>query len=475
MTSRQPSPDIPANQSIADRQFRRWFFLALLLTLGYMAWHYRHGEDSYVTTHDCLDVLVPEFSTFAKSGLLMARGDAVFPRELGGIPRDCLTNKLYLPLWSYAVLSPFQAFLLNELFARIVAVTGMALLLRRYVTPDAPAWLSSGAAACFALLPFYPYGLCVAGQPLLFYAVLNLDAGNKPWGSLFLVGLFPFYSYLINVGFFLMPLLAAYTVYRWWRGGRHNGWLAAATVLLAGGFVATNYRLILHWTPGTGYVSHRTEFAPPEQSLFASLRMARDNFLFGQYHAASCQFPVILLAAFLALAICLAKDAADDNIQWRRGWKGILGERNCSPAPVALVALFVACGVISLVYGLQDWEQTWRLMAATHLRILVAFNFGRVHWLHASLWGMIFALALEQIRTRVRSGQALAAALIVLQAVVAVRSAARETLTYREFYSPELFAAIRDYIGKPQESYRVGSIGMHPSIALYNGFYNIDG
>ena len=142
---------------------------------------------------------------------------------------------------------------------------------------------------------------------------------------------------------------------------------------------------------------------------------------------------------------------------------------------LTLAALFVASAAISLVVGLQDWQLTRQLLAAIHLRSLITFNYSRVHWLHPLLWGVMFAAALDQILTRIRSGRTVAVALLVMQCVVAVRGTSREQLTYRQFYSPALFAEIRDYIGRPQETYRVGSLGMHPAIALYNGFYNIDG
>lgn len=37
-----------------------------------------------------------------------------------------------------------------------------------------------------------------------------------------------------------------------------------------------------------------------------------------------------------------------------------------------------------------------------------------------------------------------------------------------------MFKAIKDHIKQPQSSYKVVSIGMHPSIAQYNGFYTLD-
>jgi hypothetical protein len=46
--------------------------------------------------------------------------------------------------------------------------------------------------------------------------------------------------------------------------------------------------------------------------------------------------------------------------------------------------------------------------------------------------------------------------------------------TFKEFYSESLFQEIKDHIDRPQEEYRVASIGLHPAIAQYNGFYTLD-
>ena len=44
----------------------------------------------------------------------------------------------------------------------------------------------------------------------------------------------------------------------------------------------------------------------------------------------------------------------------------------------------------------------------------------------------------------------------------------------KEFYDVELFSEIKEHIGLPQDEYRVASIGLHPAIAQYNGFYTLD-
>jgi hypothetical protein len=59
--------------------------------------------------------------------------------------------------------------------------------------------------------------------------------------------------------------------------------------------------------------------------------------------------------------------------------------------------------------------------------------------------------------------------------VVTIPGFINDNITYRQFYSTNLFEKIRDFIGLPQEDYHVVSIGIYPSIAQYNGFYTLDG
>ena len=50
----------------------------------------------------------------------------------------------------------------------------------------------------------------------------------------------------------------------------------------------------------------------------------------------------------------------------------------------------------------------------------------------------------------------------------------RSKPSVKEFYAEELFSQIKDHIGLPARDYRVASVGLHPAIAQYNGFYTLD-
>ena len=51
----------------------------------------------------------------------------------------------------------------------------------------------------------------------------------------------------------------------------------------------------------------------------------------------------------------------------------------------------------------------------------------------------------------------------------------RGSPTVQAFFAERQFDAIKQKIGRPIDTYRVASIGLHPSISLYNGFYSVDG
>jgi hypothetical protein len=46
--------------------------------------------------------------------------------------------------------------------------------------------------------------------------------------------------------------------------------------------------------------------------------------------------------------------------------------------------------------------------------------------------------------------------------------------SYKSFFAENQFARIRNFIGKPQASYRIINIGILPAVSQYNGFYTLD-
>ena len=472
--------------AVFSSRCRPWLLGSFAFLAAWMGCTYYRGEDSRVVIHDNLDANIPAYAVASRDPTFFFGGSgAVVPQFLGGIPRNCMPCELDLTILPYRYLSAFHAFVLSEAAMRVAALLGMFLLLRTYVVPEADDYVVFAASICFAILPFHPHGgLSNPGLPLLLFALLNLYQGRGRLTDWLIVAAFPFASVLVLVGFFVVPLLALWIGWRYVATRRLSGPLVIALAVLLASYLVSNYRLAWQLVSGGGYVPHRVEFATLHPlTLAQALRVAAATFRDGTYEAMSLHNPVIVIALLVALMPCLIKTAPEGRITLRNGISGLVPEPTDRGPMIAMVAMLLACATISLEVGLWSWKGTGQWIAATRIGLFQTIQLHRVFYLLPLLWGLIFAVSLEQIRRRLRSGGFFVGALFLLQVFAVSRHhgadrfppGTTDRLTFHQFYSPELFQEIRDAIGRPLDEYRVVSLGIHPAVALYNGFYTADG
>lgn len=459
---------------MTDRSRRRHLLaLSLASILAFLFYSYQRGQDSFVRINDNLDGFVPTYVALAKQPILGDLHERIDP-ILGGLPRNCMPSTINVGVLLYFWLDPLSALVANDFLVRILAFVGMLLLLRRHVMPEGDDFVVHAASLCYALLPFVPsHFLSVAGQPLLLHGVLNLRRGRGRWSDWAIVALFPLYSSLVYIGFFVVLLLGLVIVYDLLRTRKLDRVLLGALGLISVLYAASEYRLLHQTFLDPSYTSFRVEFDRSGGTLLAAGLNGVKTFFFSQHHAASAQFPVILLAMAAALT-----------------WE-IRGLRREGPLSVSafgalvrakpLVPLTLVSAGLSLLMVGWHWDLMQQAIRSSGLPVLRTFNFHRIQWFHPILFGLAFAFALDTLRRIRRTGAAIAATLVGLQLVCLVVSddALQERLetglSYRAYYSTELFREIRDYVGRPPESYRVVSLGLNPMIALYNGFSVLDG
>ena len=449
----------------------------------FLAATYVRGPDSYVRVNDHLDGIVPIYKVLAENepilGGLHDRVDWIFD----GLPRNSLPSTLHLGTLLYYVLPPFWAQVVHEATVRLLAFAGMALLLRRHLLPEAGALVLHGSSLCFALLPFLPSAyLSVAGQPLLLFALLNLRSGRgTPWDWL-VVALFPLYSSLVFIGFFVLLGLGLLGLHDLWRTHRLPVGLVAAGLLMAALYAGSEYRLLHQTLLDADHVSHRSEFVRAQGSLPHAAQAAFRTLLFDHHHAPSVQLPFLLLSALAAVAVGLAELRARVG---RLGPRAIAAALRSRSAPASrwpdLVLVLALCVASSLLAGLWEWHPVQAVVESPAFGPLRMFNFHRVAWFQPVLFGLAFAYALHELSRRRRLGAGALLALVGLQGAWAVWNgnglAERRAsgLTFSAYYSTPLFAEIHAHIARPPETYRVVSLGLTPAIALYNGFSVLDG
>lgn len=445
------------------------------------------GRDSFVVIHDNLDGDVPARVLLAKGGYLFSSGDDVLPQLMNGMPRNNLFSGLNLVNWLYFFFDPFTAYLLNKFIVHLVALIGMQYFLSSHIFKDSKSdlyivliiWFASIG---FSILPFYStFGLSVAGVPLVFFAFMNIiKADTAHPGDYLILALFPLYSSLVLSGMFLVIALVGWTIYYFIQNRGLVSYSVlkraiAGVAILVTGYLIVEYNLISSLVSDQGFISIRSAWDITTYSpLQTVLQKAKEMFLHGRYHAASLHekiFWLSLLALMLSLITCNRHK--------------LIGR-----------LLIIQMG-IALFFGFVVWDAIFPYKEI--FPVLKSITLGRFHYLSPFIWYVLMAVSLQVIYESISRipfqyfkliGLVIICAFSTYQTydilrrnqefnlnflqVIKGNSESKNYISFNQFYSEATFSAIDKYIDLPKDSYRVASIGIHPGIALYNGFYTLD-
>ena len=140
--------------------------------------------------------------------------------------------------------------------------------------------------------------------------------------------------------------------------------------------------------------------------------------------------------------------------------------------------LFFLNIILSIWYAF--WFYKGWVPLKEQIQLLNTFNFARFHFLRPLIIYLMFAVGSYLLWCKGKGWQLFVKICLIAQMIILLGM--NEEVRYREvgapsfkqFYATEQFEDIDQYIGAPKSSYRVASIGLHPAIAQYNGFYTLD-
>lgn len=432
--------------------------LAMIALVLFVSPLYILGEDAHIRVHDNLDSNLAWYKVLAESGQLRGPIDAVIPQVMNGnLSRNAFGSEFTLIVWLYALFPPMIAYALSQTITRVFAFIGMYVLLKKHFLKEEKwAPITIGTALAFAFTPFWPSGmLSTLGMPLALWAFLNIRQGERSWKNVLVLTLLPFYASIVLGFFFFLSAMGIFWLTDVIRKKAWNWPFLLSIVYMTGIFFIVEYRLVYSFL-FDDEPNSRDEYFHARLTFWHCVRLTFKNFALGHHHAASMHTLVILPLMFVALFMMLRQ---------KKGKKD-------------KVFLFL----FLLNFALSAWYAFWFykgwLPLTERFHVLDTFNFARYHFLRPLVIYLLFALTLKIIWSHGPFWRRLVPVFVLAQ-IMTVSFFNEEILfqdkpTVKQFYAEEQFSAIKEYIGLPQEDYRVASIGLHPAIAQYNGFYTLD-
>ncbi|MBB6444562.1 DUF6044 family protein [Bacillus benzoevorans] len=440
------------------RKERRLIVLALFAIAIFVSPLFILGENAHIRVHDNLDSNLSWYKVLADSGQLAGPINATIEQIMNGnLSRNAFGTEFSLIVWLYALFPTMTAYALSQTITRVTAFFGMYLLLKtHFLKGEGWEFVNISTALALAFTPFWPSGmLSTLGMPLALWAFLNIRNGKKAWKNYLVLTLLPFYSSIVLGFFFFLSAMGIF-----WLSGclRGKGWnlrflisIAYMTIV----YFMVEYRLVYSFL-FDDEPNSRDEYFHARLTFEHSLRLTLKNFIWGHHHAATIHTMVILPVILLAFYLIIRKNL------WRQEHR--------------FVFLFILNFVLSLWYAF--WFYKGWLPLTERYHFLDTFNLARYHFLRPLIIYILFALALKTFFTQGnlwrKAVPILAVSQIIIVSFYNEEILFRNKPTVKQFYAEEQFLEIKNYISLPQKEYRVASIGLHPSISQYNGFYTLD-
>lgn len=422
------------------------------------------GENASLSINDNLDSLFVWYKIILDTGRIFSPNNTPVELFMNGIPRGAFPSEMHFTFLWNLLFGPLGAYIFERWLLAAVAFLGMFVLLRKYIIPGREYFfIQSGVALCFSLLPHWPFGgLSVPGLPFLLFAFLNLRSGEKRYYNWLIILIYPFYSSLILTGFFFMIMLLLILVSDFNRKRKIEIRYTFAFLLLGFLYVLTHYRLFLTFFIHRDFVSHRVDFIPPSYGWVGSTRYLFDLIFIGNQ--------------FILFAVILG-----GILMWN--YKQISSRFKFILVFICISAVFTSFNYSKYLGGITAF-----------LFQIIPLSLERVTWLYPLLWSILFSISLVYVYKKLEIGKFIVIFLLFGQlaydfshheliiSAFSFKAGEKEgelVLTVdpsvKGFYAEKQFRQIAEYIGRDKSSYRVLSLGMHPIISQYNGFYTLDG
>ncbi len=430
------------------------------------------GTDSIVPYHDQLDGEIISYIYRAK---YLCSGENTLPEFLNGAPKTTLVPPAPLAVLFFRVLPPFGAYTFLQMFVQTFAYMGTFLLIHR-ITGNK--YISLITALLYTFIPFLPvYGLSQYGVPMLLLCFHNLYKHRHTLPSYLYIALYTGMSSLVLCGFswiIIGFILALHFLFR--KNIRRQLPLLFSFLWMLVLYIAENISLILQlFGLGDAFVSHKAEY-----TLTSSSFLSQFFTHFKEIGAHAPDYHNWIIPLVLGTLLFSLPGYRKRSTQIRSLTKWLLAD-------------------IGVIAGLCAGAALWTTPLAVSIRentgALKSFQFTRLLWLTPALWYIAFGLCLSILwsaRTFYKwFTYAFSFVIISILSFHCLKGSflkpclqelllpEYETISWSDYFALGVMEQVEEHIhttdGKRLNEYKVASLGIDPSAALYHGFYCVDG
>ena len=434
------------------------------------------SQNLFIPIHDNLDGMIPIYKMLSDNNLWSAH-NALVP-TVSGIDRNYFPSEFKAYCLLYMILPAFWAFISGCILKLIISIFGFIYLLKSLNLFNENKNILVLVAFLYGLIPVFPAeSLSFATLPFLAGALINYY--RKPdYRYLIFFLIYPIFSSFAFFGFFILALLTLIVVANWIIKRKIKFNNLYPVICLGLTYVLSDYRMFYVMFFGAEETI-RALFETSYLGFFDCFKTALQYFFLGQYHCGSLHSVVIAPVCLLYLGF------VNFNYLKTKNYKGILKDN---------FNIIFALIIFNVVIASIDSFWLFRKIIHTIIPALDGFSFARAIWLNPLLWYLAFGVTVskkfnfkfENLIKIVLCFLAFGAYFLfnissnynlIKYNIDGLRHLKKHkpqrNLTYREFFSEDLFNEIKkdiEYKGEWSLAY-----GMHPAILQYNGIKTLDG
>lgn len=447
-------------------------FLILLYNLPWLL----NGENASYRIYDYLE---QDFvNLYLNAKYLFHPFVTEIPELFGGTFRGSIQAHSFLQIIMYKFVQGVKFLNLNQIFTQFVGYTGMYVLINKLYNTEKTkikSFINTGVSFLFCITPLLLHGITILSFPLFVWGIIKIYESKTKKDFILISILYLFLGFstsLIYCGFVYLLTLFVLSIYFFIKKRKDLALkYFLAMILIFVGYFITYFYTFLSLTE----ITHRVEMSIPKQKFFPSIV---HQLMFGVYALESPIYPLIpyiMLTIATVIVLIQKKETNEYKYMMLTLWA------------IVLIVLFSA-GYTSLTLIVK--------IRQLYGGVFQSIQWDRISYIISPLYSFIFASSLiflnEKLKElNIRKSIISFCIIFIFIAQFSLIKKSDECLfnnnintllgkpnierTYAQFFQKDLMNEINKYIGKPQNTYHVVSLGINPGVALFNGFYCLDG